>query len=56
MSIFINLDQKTTTIYRKVYTLVNAMSAVGGFFGLLFPIGGAIAGLYSDINLKQSLV
>lgn len=56
MSIFINLDQKLTTIYRLQYTFVNALSAIGGMFGLLTPMGAMTANLYSQINMSQSLV
>jgi hypothetical protein len=56
ISVYINLDSKSTTIYRSIYTLLNAFSAVGGFFGLAFPIGKILTGGYSELSFKASMV
>jgi hypothetical protein len=43
-------------MYRKVYTIIDAMSAAGGFFALAFPFGSLCSSGYQNFLFRASMV
>lgn len=43
-------------MFRKVYTVVDAMSAAGGFFAIAFPFGSLVSSKYQRFSLRTALV